>query len=168
MLSGEVDSSADFILCVRTPGLAVSGICLHVCVWKEYADSSPNAKAVLSRSCILPPGDFTPGFSQLHVSVCSFVEEFGFAPHPSFLMRNLAPVREKRARPALEPSEGMPVLRRPANKNQRIKKSASRAEAAAAATQRCSSSINQQESVVQCSRAAVCEVTRSSGGGRRK
>ena len=32
VLSGEVDSSADFILCVRTPGLAVSGICLHVCV----------------------------------------------------------------------------------------------------------------------------------------
>ena len=83
---------------------------VYMCVWKEYADTQPEAKTVLTRLCVPPPGDPTPGESELHVAARQFFEERGIPPHPSILMRDHSRTSSagKRARPDPVPSDKEP------------------------------------------------------------
>ena len=75
---------------------------MFMCIWKEYADAHPDARDILKRICVPPPGAWTPGKTELHMSARQFVEEFGIPPHPSILVSEHDRRTAKRARPDQE------------------------------------------------------------------
>ena len=58
-----------------------------MCLWTEYAEQEPEAKDILTKCCVQPPGASTPGRGELYDVAVSFFEEHGVPPRPSVLMK---------------------------------------------------------------------------------
>ena len=69
-----------------------------VCLWKEYAGKDPEAKAALTSLCVPRPSHADRDL-QIVCAANEFFEEHGIPPHPSVLMKIVAPA-PKQARKA--------------------------------------------------------------------
>ena len=83
-----------------------------MCVWKEFADAHPDAKDIVTKSCVLPPSAATPGGevasalpadTELRRLARQFFDEWGIPRHPSVLMMALMERSPKLARRDQEP-----------------------------------------------------------------
>ena len=64
-------------------------------LWKEYADSEPDALAIVSKMCTTPPGASMP--CALTMAADAFFHQFGYSPRPCVLLQDQASVCPKRS-----------------------------------------------------------------------
>jgi hypothetical protein len=63
---------------------------VFTCLWKAYADSEPEALAIITKLCTTSPGASTP--CALTMAVDAFFHQHGHNPHPCILLRNEVPI----------------------------------------------------------------------------